>query len=212
LDIIYLGIFAILSPAFDVRFYLGPKTPTNLIEEVAHAVLQFHSLLHIFSLRFIVLLEGELVTHSYVVDRMLGEFAAAAVGFAKAMDGFYGKDDDKGQFGITSSVFVGLLEGILRGSHPNIFSYYSRCLDRNHKHFLWTGPKLQVLPRSEVINLLVPLATTSELLDLPGHQIYDTNVDLTSSTSSIAMVELGKRRSRDSDSFLVVGRPEKRRR
>ena len=83
LDIIYLGIFVILSPAFDARFYLTTKPPATLIDEVAYAVRRFHSLLHVFSIRFLVLLDGETVLHSYVVDRMLAEFAAAAVVFAK---------------------------------------------------------------------------------------------------------------------------------
>lgn len=83
-DILYLGIFVILSPAFDSRFYLSIKPPTTLIDEIAYAVRHFHSLLHVFSLRFLIILDGEAVSHFYVVDRMLAEFAAAAVVFAKA--------------------------------------------------------------------------------------------------------------------------------
>lgn len=48
---------------------------------------RFYSLMHIFSARFIILLEGELVALSYVVDRLLAEFAAAVVVLATAMEG-----------------------------------------------------------------------------------------------------------------------------
>ena len=83
-DIIHLGIFIILSLAFDGRFYMT-KPPHDVAEEAAFATLHFHSLLQIFSQRFFILLEGEVVAPSYVFHRMLGEFAAAAVVFAKAI-------------------------------------------------------------------------------------------------------------------------------
>jgi hypothetical protein len=37
-DILYLGVFIILSPAFDRRFYHTAKPLPTLIEEVAYAV------------------------------------------------------------------------------------------------------------------------------------------------------------------------------
>ena len=84
-DILYLGVFIIFSAAFNSRFYSTTKPPPTLVEELAYTEHQFHSLLHIFSQRFIVVLKGEPVAHSYVVDWMLGEFAAAVVVFAKAL-------------------------------------------------------------------------------------------------------------------------------
>src|SRR5882762_4372594 len=95
-DSLYLGIFVILSTAYDHRFYYSQKPPRPLSKEAAFAVTHFHSLLHIFSGRFIVVLEGEAVSVSYVVDRMLAEFAAASMVLAK---GFYesqgyGSDDE----------------------------------------------------------------------------------------------------------------------
>ena len=84
-DILYLGVFIIFSAAFDSRFYSTTKPPPTLVEELAYD--QFHSLLHILSQHFIVVLEREPVAHSYVVDRMLGEFAAAVVVSAKALCG-----------------------------------------------------------------------------------------------------------------------------
>src|ERR1700678_2915321 len=82
-DIILLGIFIILSPAFDRRFYQNPSPA--LVKEAENAVSHFHSILHIFSQRFIILLDGEPVSHSYIVHQMLAEFAAAAVVFSQAI-------------------------------------------------------------------------------------------------------------------------------
>ena len=213
LDIIYLGIFAILSPAFDIRFYQGQKTPSNLLEEATHAVCHFHSLLHVFSQRFFVLLEGEVVSRSYIVDRMLGEFAAAAVVFSKAMGDLQGSDDDdERDRRIATSAFVGLVEGILQESYPNVFPYYSRCLDQGHKHFIWTGPKLQIFPHSEDFNALISLGTAGELLDFPGHQIYSKNLDQRRSQSPIIVAHSQKRRHPDDGKDLANERPEKRKR
>jgi hypothetical protein len=84
-DVLYLRIFVTLSSAYDGRFYFGLKPP-GLVAEIVHAICHFRWLLHKFSLRFILLLEGEPVAHSYIVDRMIAEFAAATIVFARAVD------------------------------------------------------------------------------------------------------------------------------
>ena len=94
-DIVYLGIFIILSPAFNSRFF-NTKCQPILAEELAYAVSKFHSLLHVFSKQFIIILEGELIVQSYVVDQLLGEFAAAAVTFAMAISGSINDDENLG--------------------------------------------------------------------------------------------------------------------
>ena len=209
-DILYLGIFVILSPAFDDRFYDAQKPPIALQEEISHAVCHFHSLLHIFSLRFIVLLEEEPVAHSYIVNRMLGEFAAAAVILAQDVDENDG--DVEGREGIASSAFVGLVETIIRRSYPNVFHYYSLCLDRRHKHFLWTGPEVQILPRSEELDLVIPTMTNGEMQDFPMHQIYEVDSDHKSGTSATAVAHVGKRRDRGDSLNLGEKKPAKRQR
>lgn len=178
-DVLYLGIFIILLPAFDDRFYHTKNPPANLVAEVAHAIRHFYRLFHIFSMRFIIVLEGEVVAHSYVVDRMLAEFAAAAVNFSTAIDETDedGNSKDKDPDEITTSMFRESIEGILKESYSQIFAYYSSCIVGLHKHFTWTGPKLQILPRSHDLLSIIPLATLGERLDLPSHKIYPTNLD-----------------------------------
>ena len=85
LDVLYLGIFVILSSAFDSRFYASSKPPPVILDEIKCATSHFRALFHFFSSRFIILLEDELFAPSYVFDRMLGEFAAAAVVFSKGV-------------------------------------------------------------------------------------------------------------------------------
>jgi hypothetical protein len=187
-----------LSPAFDERFYRTPKPPV-LGEEAAHAVRHFFCLLDIFSQRFIIFLDGAPVAHSYVVERMLAEFAAAAVLFSKAIE----KAQDKGQGDeddddrITSSMFTVRIERILERCYPDIFSYYSQCFDRGHKHFLWTGPEVQILLRTDALHSTIPLTTTGELLDLPSHRIYINPVD----TTPLPLV--GKRHDRGESSDMA---------
>ena len=192
-DVLYLGIFVVLSSAFDPRFYRKP--PRNVQGEIAVAVDHFHSILHVFSLRFILLLDGEAVAHSYVVDRMLAEFAAAAVKFSRDSDESEereGDDDD----GISSSEFIGLIESILLESHPLVFSYYSACLVNGHKHFTWTGPKLQIFPRSQDILSVIPLLTSGEMLEFPAQKIYETRVDPVPPSEQTALPQIRKRRDR----------------
>lgn len=171
-DVIHLGVFAILSPAFDIRFYGSNKPPPTLIEEVAYAVKHFHSILRVFTERFHLVVEGLSVSHLYVVDRMLAEFAAAAVVFSKALPGA----DEMGE-GLDISSFPERIEGIIQDSHPQVFDYFSRCLNQSHKHFIWTGPHVQILPRSKEFLSLIPLTTRGELLDLPSHSLYTVDVE-----------------------------------
>jgi hypothetical protein len=196
-DVLYLGIFIILSPAFDNRFYYGLKPPPPHLKETAHAICHFQSLLHIFSNRFIIVLEGEAMSHSYVVDRLLGEFAAASVALAKATCPPYGIEDEaEGDHSIPSSTFRDRIEDILLDSHPDVIPYYLRCLDRGHKDFLWTGPNVQIFPRSDDFASLISLTTSGEFLDLPSHQIYTEDLDPTPPSQQDTPTPIGKRRTR----------------
>lgn len=202
-DILYLGVFIIFSAAFDNRFYSTTKPPPTLVDELTYAERQFHSLLHIFSQRFILVLEGEPVAHSYVVDRMLGEFAAAVVVLTKAL---CGPMDDR------LSLVVERIEGIIQGSYPMVLSYYLQCLDHGHMHFVWTGPDLQIVPRTESLDAVMPLLTVGELLDLPSHQIYHPTA-ATDMPSAIPIGPLSEKRHDRGDSLdLEVEQPMKRRR
>lgn len=197
-DILHLGIFVILSPAFDNRFYLTKNSPTNILAEVAHAIKHFYHLIYTFSRRFIITLGGEVVALSYVVDRMLAEFAAASVNFSTAIDESRkednGEDDDEDKEGITTSMFAGSIEGILKASHPQIIPYYSDCLVRLHKHFTWTGPELQIVSRSRDVSSVLPLLTIGERLELPSHHIYTINSQSEPPLSSNNQPLIGKRR------------------
>jgi hypothetical protein len=205
LDAIYLGIFLILAPAFDVRFYDDLKPPSILRAEYSYAVAHFFSLLHFFSLHYIILLQGELVGHFYILDRMLGEFAAAAVLFSKGIDESKEEGGDVGaEERIFSSDFSGHIENILQQRYPNAFRYFSRCIDRRHKDFVWTGPKLEILSRSDDILSIIPITTMGERQDYSAQPIY--SIDLDPSTPS----HVGKRRNPD-DGMNVDGEQQKKR-
>jgi len=193
-DILYLGIFAILSPAFDRRYHRGQMPPPTLVAERSYALGHFHSLLNIFSLRFIILLGGEPVAISYVVDRMLAEFAAAAMVFAYAVGE---RHEDlrisEGEVPMTAPMFAKQIEEILHDSYPKVLTYYSRCFKRGHSHFLWTGPDPQILPRSEDLETIISLSTNGEMLDNPAEPIYLVELDSSPPPSIVAVSHLGKR-------------------
>ncbi len=179
-DVLYLGIFVILSSAFDGRFYDGQKPSIHLVKEIDCAIAHFYGLLNIFSDRFIVVLGGQPVSPTYVVDRMLGEFAAASVVLAKGIEELDAKEkelSDEVECRIVNSACPGYIEAILQKSHPEVLPYYSRRLACEHKDFLWTGPNVLIIPRTDCLERLVPSARKGEFRDLPSHQIYTEDLD-----------------------------------
>ena len=145
-------------------------------------------------MRHIILLGGEPVAISYVVDRLLAEFAAAAVVFANAVGEQY--EDRRiveGEVLITAPMFAKYIEDILHGSYPKVFSYYSRCLKRCHPHFLWTGLDPQILPRTEDVESIISISTNGEMLDNPAESIYLVELESSPPSSTAAARLLGKR-------------------
>jgi hypothetical protein len=209
LDVLYLGVFVILSPAFDRRFYDRKNLPPRLAEELVHATAHFFCILHKFSKCFIILLEGEAVAHTYVLDRMLAEFAAASVNLSMAVEE---SADEAGRWDgkISAPAFVGSIEEILRESCPRAFHYYSRCLSGLHKHFIWTGPQIEILARSDAAVSVIPLTSLDEMLDFPHHQIYQINVDAAPESPPSDLAPLGKRRERSDTVHLAEEMPKKR--
>jgi hypothetical protein len=199
-DLLYLGIFVILSSAFDVRFYSGQKPSMYLVKEIFHAVDEFYNVLGFFSEEFIVVVGGEPVNHLYVLDRMLAEFAAASVLLAKGIDGLNPKESsDESEHRIVNSTFFAHIEGILQKSHPEVVPYYSRCLARGHKDFLWTGPNVHIMPRSVGTASLTTHARKGELQELPSHRIYTEDLDRNPPIVMDRKSEVGKRRGSSSN-------------
>jgi hypothetical protein len=164
-DFLYMGIFIILSPVLDRRFYEHTNPPSTLCNKVSSAMWHFHSILNMFSKSFIIVLEGEPVAHSYILNRMLGEFGAAVMVFAKSFD----NDDEDWN---TSPWMIQGIETVLQDSYKVVMPYFLHFLERGHKDFLWTGPSLQIFPCSESLDAIMPLLTTGKLLDFPTHPIY----------------------------------------
>lgn len=198
-DLLYLGIFITLSRAFDLRFYSGGTAPPALVAEMAHAVKCFKHLLGIFSARFVLVLEGQPVAHSYFFHRLLAEFAAAAVIFARGVDEVNEAQQGKEKDSLGSN-FKAIVENVFHTSHPDAVSYYSRCVDRPHKDFLWTGPKVQVIPRSKGLASAIFVMAVGEMLESPAHPIYVIDLDPKPKAIFVAMQptvdHTGKRRHR----------------
>jgi hypothetical protein len=109
---------------------------------------------------------------------------------------------------IKSSEIIANLKGILQASYPKAFPYYSRCVERRHSHFIWTGPKLQIVPQSEGSASLIALVRMGEMLDSPTHPIYDVAVGPELPATPAAAGQGGKRPAPD-DGDIPVSRPPK---
>lgn len=179
-DVIYLGIFIILSRALDSRFY-GVQPPQGLDDEIASADSHFVSLIHYFGEHYITILDGVVIDSSYIVKRMLSEFAAAVVVFTDALDESQGGDVDmdmddlEGEAAdvIAPSKVKLQIDHIIGQSYPEVILYHRHCVATGHKHFIWTGPPVTILPRSEACSSIVGvLMSNGEQLDLPTWPIY----------------------------------------
>ena len=107
---------------------------------------------------------------------MLAEFATAAVVFSEAIAEFWGGDMDMDVDGLKNEVTEAdviplskvkvKLDHIISQSYPEVMDYYLCCVVTSHKHFVWTGPPLTILPRSEGCNsILQLLSSEGEKLD-----------------------------------------------
>jgi hypothetical protein len=170
LDIIYLGIFVVLSPAFDRRFYSKP--PAALVNEQAYAMRRFYSLIHVFSIRYVTCLAGTAVAASYVVNRILAEFAAAAVVFGRRVDRPLGEGNDVSSVKITFPRFLQKIEGILEDFSPDVMAFFHKRVECHHHNFLWSGSTIQILPRTEDVTSILHVTGPRELLDLAAYPIY----------------------------------------
>lgn len=165
----------ILSTAFDRRFYLKP--PPTLVDEVQYAICSFFGLLRVFSLRFVIFLGGTAVAPSYIVDRILAEFAAAAVVFGRGVEGPFGEGNDGSAVGIPFARFQKNIKGILEESNPDLLPFFLGRVKADHKNFLWTGPEIQILPRTADLISVIRLTGGGELLDFPVCPIYCQEVE-----------------------------------
>ena len=118
-----------------------------------------------------------MVSHSYVVDQMMGKFAAALVVLARGIEEEVRIEELEAKNRATSAAVRESIEVILLQSHPEVIPYYSYSLDRGHKDFLWTGPNLLILPHSDDFTSIFSLTTKSKIIDLPSYQIYTKDLD-----------------------------------
>jgi len=174
LDLLYLGVFVILSPAFDRRFYFNPSQ--HLVDEVAYAIRQFQSLLHVFSVRYVTVLEGEAVAASYILERILAEFAAASVVLGQSGDDPFGGADRHGEVGISFAKFSSKIGRILEDFCPDVIPFFAGRAKGGHQDFFWTGPRIDIFPRSDDIMSILQVTRTGELLDFPKRPIYAVDV------------------------------------
>lgn len=180
-DVIYLGIFIILSRALDPRFNDLTNIPSALDDEISSAESHFHSLLHFFEDHHLMILEDVIIHSSYVVKRLLIEFAAAVLFFAKAIkdsqtgdsemdDAEVGEDSDVIQYSKLKVQF----NHIIRQSYPDLIPYYEHCVSTGHKDFWWSGPDVIIVPRTEGWTSILPfLLSDGELFDHPTFSIYN---------------------------------------
>ena len=101
---------------------------------------------------------------------MLAEFATTAVVFSEAIVEFQGGDMDMDIDGLknegTEADVIPLskvkvkLDHIISQSYSEVMDYYLCCVATGYKHFMWIGPPLTILPRSEGCDSILQLLTS----------------------------------------------------
>jgi hypothetical protein len=127
-------------------------------------------------MRFFVCLGGRAVAAAYVVDRILAEFSAAAVVFAKAVKVPLGSSDEN-PAGISFDRFLQAIQGIVGDHRSDLLPFLARRIEASHSSFFWTGPELQILPRTPDNLRVLELMGDGEILDFPDHPIYPQDVE-----------------------------------
>lgn len=158
----------------------------------------------LFSLRYVVFLGGTAVAAQYLVDRILAEFAAAALVFASKVELPLGQGND-GDLGIPFLRFHRRVHNIVQQYSPDLSEFLSRRTTSQHKDFLWSGPEIRVLLRTEDLASFMKVFGDGELLDLPGCPIYLEAI------KPAATASLGKRSLPMEDVDLVDEQSKKRR-
>jgi hypothetical protein len=163
-------------------------TPQALEDEITSAESHFLLVIHYFSNHHIAILDLVTVDCWYIVKQMLAEFAAATVVLSEAIAEFRGGDMDvdidglenKGnEVDVVLSQVKVKVDDIISQSYPEVMDYYLYCVVTGHKHFVWTGPPLTILPRSEACNSILQLLTSEgKKLDHPMQPIF-TMPDMT---------------------------------
>lgn len=179
-DIVYLGIFIIVSRAFDSNFHDVIRPPLPLDDEIASAEAQFIALIHYFGEHYISIVDGVMIDPWYIVKRMLAEFSAAVVCFAQALNDSQeddmdvdGEEREGGEEVVLPPKVKVIIDDVIAQSYPELINYYQHCLASRHKVFLWTGPPITILPRSEACESIVGvLISEGEQLDLPTCPIF----------------------------------------
>jgi len=157
------------------------------------------------------------VDSSYIMKRMLCEFAAAVAVFAKVIhdsqrgmamdvdsDDSDDDEEDKGGNMISHPRLKVHLDGIIRESYPELMAYYQQCVATGHQHFVWTGPPVTIVPRSEALSSILPLLVLEgELVELPSCPIFNldstTPAPATPSSTPSFQTQPKRRRSRNGD-------------
>jgi hypothetical protein len=111
---------------------------------------------------------------------------------------------------VSIEIFPDHIERILQASHPNVYSYYSRCLDRGHKHFVWTGPTMEILARTDEVKIVVPLLCKGESRDHPAQPIYSVGLEAAPLPPPAVAPLSVKRRDREDGLNLPEEHPNKR--
>ena len=95
----------------------------------------------------------------------------------KAVEGPFGEGNERSVVEITFARFLAKITGILEDCSPALVAFFLSCVEAQHKNFLWTGPKIQILPRTTDLTSIIQLTGKGELLDLTESLIYVEDVD-----------------------------------
>lgn len=166
LDIIALGNLLEFSVALSQQHYAGLLGPEAIAEQNA-ARWRYRVLMNWFGSKYATLIGDEWIHPSYLVNRLLVEFAAALVVYKRAM--VNGAPEVKI---CDPSSFQDAIAAHLETDHPSLVPVWEELITQTEGLFYWSGPAIKIRERTAEFKLFLRLSPDGELSQLANRPIY----------------------------------------
>lgn len=177
LDVIAVGNLIELTNALDLSSYTG-NTQTGSKDEKEAAQTRYRIFMRWFSHEHIVFVNKTWVTASYIFKRRLIDFAATVLHYKRVHH-----DEGSGVAGFTAKALQRRLHQHFVKYWPELLPAFLAAIEKPSPFMYWTGPKISILPRTQVVVQQLGTVGMKEHSDLSDVPIYlESHALLTAST------------------------------
>jgi hypothetical protein len=144
MDVIAVGNLLECGQVLDRRNYTKVGIHWAEQGEMAMARWRYRMLQTIFARHYIVTVDGKPIHPISVFRRSLVEFAAAIVVYKKTRAHHFVKVD-----GCNAARLEEKMKSVFSANHPELVPVLTRLVDEGAESLVWTGPAIEILPRTK---------------------------------------------------------------